>query len=345
MLSFVAYESLHIVVIDKQYTGGMKMGTERNNKIKIKINGDEKALQEKKDIVVHDWKAKREVAAAEEKTANIRTSFDILKKKPKRKSVIRKSRTKIFANSKGEKYSLLILTISTISAIIIGVLIGIIILNLMVKDSDGDNTSSSISANGEVVTGNESVLLPSSDLYILQQGVYQNEDSVLQLEAEFKDKGLPFAYVKDGEKYRVFVAVTDGTESGKQLKESAFFKENFSEVYPTAVKVQEKSIANLTEDEKKLLELAYPLYEKLVKESSSAVIQGDGYSVPKDFVQAEMEKMKGLKDIQQKPIQDLQQSLLHAYDELIGFFQSKKNDQWLSVQNHLLSFVANYFMM
>ncbi|NCU16933.1 SPOR domain-containing protein [Pallidibacillus pasinlerensis] len=320
------------------------MGTNRDNKIKIKINGEEKAYQEKKDnLIVHDWKSKREVAAAEEKSTNIRSAFDIIKKKQKRKSVIQRNRPKIYTRS--DKQSPIVLTISIISAIAIGVLIGIILLNLMMKNPTEENVSTA-NANTTVTagTGSESVLLPSTELYILQQGVYQNEESVQQLESQLASTGLPFAYVKDGDKYRVFVAVTDGTDSGKLFKESSFFKQNFAETFPTAVAVPEKSISNLTTDEKNFLELAYPLYEKLVKESSTAFLQGDTYSIPKDFAQQEIEQIKGLK-IQQKPIQDLQLSLMKAYDELVGFFDSKSNDQWLNVQSHLLSFVANYFTM
>lgn len=328
------------------FTGGIDMGTNRDNKIKIKINGEEKAYQEKKDnLIVHDWKSKREVAAAEEKSTNIRSAFDIIKKKQKRKSVIQRNRPKIYTRS--DKQSPIVLTISIISAIAIGVLIGIILLNLMMKNPTEENVSTAnanTTTTGTAATGSESVLLPSTELYILQQGVYQNEESVQQLESQLASTGLPFAYVKDGDKYRVFVAVTDNTETGKQFRESSFFKQNFVETFPTAVVVPEKSFSNITADEKKFLELAYPLYEKLVKESSTAFLQGDTYSIPKDFAQQEIEQIKGLK-IQQKPIQDLQLSLMKAYDELVGFFDSKSNDQWLNVQSHLLSFVANYFTM
>lgn len=49
---------------------------ENKNQIKIKINGEDKEFKE--ELIIHDWKAKREVAATEER------AIPLLKNKKKK---------------------------------------------------------------------------------------------------------------------------------------------------------------------------------------------------------------------------------------------------------------------
>ncbi|PAC36903.1 hypothetical protein [Caldifermentibacillus hisashii] len=54
------------------------MDEENKNQIKIKINGEDKEFKE--ELIIHDWKTKREVAATEER------AIPLLKNKKKKKT-------------------------------------------------------------------------------------------------------------------------------------------------------------------------------------------------------------------------------------------------------------------
>ncbi len=298
---------------------------ENKNQIKIKINGEDKEFKE--ELIIHDWKAKREVAATEER------AIPLLKNKKKKRPAL----------PKGRNHPAII--ISCISAIVIGILIGIILLQFMTKDANGNGQGSQTvpANNGTTTAGNEQVILPAVSLYILQQGAYKSQESVDKIIQDYKKENQPVASINTGENIRVFIAVTDTLETGKQMRETEFYKNTFTETWPTKLEMNEKVIQHLTGDEKTFLESAYPIYEKLVVEGTKAYLQDD-QNISMDELTSEIDKMKNFKKLQKKPVQELQKNLIHAYEALNGYLKDRNIENWQKLQQYLLTFVSSYYL-
>ncbi|MEK6454887.1 hypothetical protein [Caldifermentibacillus hisashii] len=300
------------------------MDEENKNQIKIKINGEDKEFKE--ELVIHDWKTKREIAATEER------AIPLIKNKKKKRP----------AFPKGRNHPAII--ISSISAIVIGILIGIILLQFMTKDvNENEQGAQTVSSNSTTTAGNEQVILPAVNLYILQQGVYKSQESVDKIIQDYKKENQPVASINTGDNIRVFIAVTDTLDTGKQMRETEFYKNTFTETWPTKLEMNEKVIQHLTGDEKTFLELAYPIYEKLVVEGTKAYLQGD-QNINMDELTSEIDKMKNFKKLQKKPVQELQKNLIHAYEALNGYLKERNIENWQKLQQYLLTFVSSYYL-
>lgn len=297
---------------------------ENKNQIKIKINGEDKEFKE--ELVIHDWKTKREIAATEER------AIPLIKNKKKKRP----------AFPKGRNHPAII--ISSISAIVIGILIGIILLQFMTKDvNENEQGAQTVSSNSTTTAGNEQVILPAVNLYILQQGAYKSQESVDKIIQDYKKENQPVASINTGDNIRVFIAVTDTLETGKQMRETEFYKNTFTETWPTKLEMNEKVIQHLTGDEKTFLELAYPIYEKLVVEGTKAYLQGD-QNINMDELTSEIDKMKNYKKLQKKPVQELQKNLIHAYEALNVYSKDRNIENWQTLQKYLLTFVSSYYL-
>ncbi|WP_368985415.1 hypothetical protein NST54_12680 [Caldifermentibacillus hisashii] len=300
------------------------MDEEKKNQIKIKINGEDKEFKE--ELIIHDWKAKREVAATEER------AIPLLKNKKKKRP----------AFPKGRNHPAII--ISSISAIVIGILIGIILLQFMTKDvNENEQGAQTVSSNSTTTAGNEQVILPAVSLYILQQGAYKSQESVDKIIQDYKKENQPVASINTGDNIRVFIAVTDTLDTGKQMRETEFYKNTFTETWPTKLEVNEKVIQHLTGDEKTFLESAYPIYEKLVVEGTKAFLQDD-QNINMNELTSEIDKIKNYKKLQKKPVQELQKNLIHAYEALNGYSKDRNIENWQKLQKYLLTFVSSYYL-
>lgn len=301
------------------------MDGESKNQIKIKINGEEKNFKE--DLIIHDWKTKREVAVTEERV------IPLLKSKKKKR----------LALENGKNHPAIV--ISFISAIFIGILIGIMLLQLMTKDSSKNGQEdTAVSGNSSTISGNEQVILPAVSLYVLQQGVYKNQESVNQIVQAYKEKKQPVASINTGDNIRVFVAVTDSLETGKQMRKTEFYKTAFTDTWPTKLEMKEKVIQHLTKDEQVFLESAYSIYEKIIGAGTKIYLQ-NGATINGDELANEIEKLKNYKDIQKKPIRELQNNLLQAYEAISVFQKETNNVNWQKLQQYVLAFVSNYYLL
>ena len=110
----------------------MDKPTDRVRQIKIKINGIERNYKE--ELINHDWKTKREIAAAKEKESPVPQWNSAIRKVSykKRKKIAPKKRK--WGNLKGNVSPALVLSI--ISAMMVGILIGLVLWNLMIKKPD-----------------------------------------------------------------------------------------------------------------------------------------------------------------------------------------------------------------
>lgn len=314
-----------------------------DQKITIKINGEEKNYQEK-ELPIHYWQdADQEVAAARQEKSEIPrppSNLEILRKKkgPKRLKI-----KPLATNRRQIKIQPMVL-IASISAIAIGVLIGIIFLHVLnnetKKPAATPDTEDHGSGNEQPVTSEQTVLQKQQIVFI-QEGVYKNEDAVKEHVLELQSSGKAAGYIKNGESIHVLSALVDSVDNGKAM----LGNELYTDMWPKELEVPEKIVQNLTKDEKQFLESAFPFFEMLIGEGTKVFIQGDKYAGSLESLKTQHETLLALKDIKLEPIKNMQSSLSKAYEEMNTYTGNHQDENWLKSQNFLLQFLTTYYSM
>ena len=174
-------------------------------KITIKINGEEKDFRE--EIKVYHWNdARDEVAATKEKASQFE-----YKKSPSITSLKPKKTKKKVGPRPFNRYSNIprSIIIASVAAVIIGAFIGLLFLKAMEKDDTlpPEENKPPVTGNVDAGPNTESLVLEDAVIYFLQEGVYQNEESVKEHVENLRLSGLPAAYVKGDSHIHVMVAM------------------------------------------------------------------------------------------------------------------------------------------
>ena len=309
----------------------------KDGKIVIKINGEEKEFRE--EIKVFDWQqARKETASAkEEKKVYGLPKTDFFKKKKSG----RKSATKI--PRKGKVPIPPSLIFASFTAICIGIIMGIFFLQTLEKEetkgknSDvpvvgGEDTSTDDNTNTEL-----QVNLEDSLIYFLQEGVYQNEEAVIQHVNDMKDGGIPAAYIKGDSHIHVMAVMVDSIDTGKRMLE----KPGFSEYWPKEFQLKGKTIQNLTKGEKGFLESALSIYNKLVEEGGKAFFAQSQYQ-EKSALDEIAKILQNYSQLDKAILKSMHSSLTGAKDELDQYINTWKLEHWHKTQQHLMDFIENY---
>ena len=328
----------------------------RDQSIIIKINGEEKEYKEEK-IPIYNWQdAREELAAGLEKEsyeenewtereswtprptpkAKIKTGFTSKKRK---KTNLSSSYTKTKLN---QNHPPLVAIISLVSAIILGVTIGILLLQVMLKEPSTQPTiGKPQEETSKPVHNGVQMVLEKQKFYFLQQGVYKNEKSVEEVVSQYTAQKIPVNAIKNNDTYHVFIMLVDSVESGKIIKE----KEPYVETWPKEFETREKIIQNLTNDEKLFLESAFPFYEMLIKESTKSIVDGKDYSITSDLFKSQYDKIKSLTDLKKEELKTMQTHLQNAHDELMNYFSNPSDDAWYKAQSELMNFISSYYQL
>ncbi|WP_062355449.1 SPOR domain-containing protein [Bacillus kwashiorkori] len=321
----------------------------QTNKITVKINGEEKPLKE--NLVIHNWQqAKREVAATSEETNNessYKQLSTLLKKKHNRKPRTLSTKNKYTRNLKSSstRSNPPVLIMAIASAITVGVLIGLVLLKIMVKDSATSEIPPT-TGQEQPVTGKPSEAgvthpLPELDFVILQAGYFSNLDSVDKLKTELKQKGIFAASIQEEDSYRVFVAVVNDLAVGKKLREIVADVE----LWPKEVGIMNKEGKSLTKDEIAFLELSSELFGKLTEEMTMAYTQGEKYVFSESKLSPLLADIDQLKEIKNKQVEAMRKSLQQTIKNLKQFNQGYSQESWLQAQASLIQFLEQYDLL
>lgn len=160
-----------------------------------------------------------------------------------------------------KEYFLKPVIIAIVSAIVIGSILGIIMLNLFVNLDNGPTNT--ITGNAPVTNNNTNtkekaaekgkatVTLASMNAYVLQAGVFSEESNAKEFASTFENTGFtPFIWSQDGQ-YFVLTGITNTEEKAKQL--AVNFSEQNKEVYVKNWTVEEVE-TDLTTSEHKWIE-------------------------------------------------------------------------------------------
>src|SRR5690606_10957293 len=114
----------------------------------------------------------------------------------------------------------------------------------------------------------------------------------------------------------------------------------YVETWPKEFETSEKVLQNLTKDEKRFIELAFPFYEMIVKESTKSVIDGKEYSITSDYFKDSYEQLKSLKELNKDEIKQLYNDLISAHDEFMKYLEDPKVETWYNAQTELMEFIT-----
>ncbi|SDI70420.1 hypothetical protein [Alteribacillus bidgolensis] len=176
----------------------------------------EQSDQNLDNIPVADWKEKR---AAEEEQAASFWEED----KPKRPSVpYKKIRKKANLPRKPKKprnyrksYSFYFITL-TVGAVALGLLFGIVMLQLFSKDDASTTAAINRDDQAPPISANFN---DSTTMQVIQTGAFTKKEKGLEMQGNFHANGYPAVLTHDGEYYYLFSGVSFNEEGTERLKE------------------------------------------------------------------------------------------------------------------------------
>ncbi|MCQ6273522.1 hypothetical protein JMM81_00850 [Bacillus sp. V3B] len=252
---------------------------------------------------------------------------------------------------KGKKFSTKGINISMVSAVFFAVLLGTFFGLLLLKVVPSEKVvgeeapvveTEQQSDTPAAVSGNVEITLPDLSTAIVQEGIYSSQGGAEDIQATLKDKGIPSVIVPINGQFAIFVRVADSVADaktmGKGLSESGI--SNFSKEFV----IGEKTIGNLHEQEKKLLELSPLLYQTLTASVTSAT---NSNSIPASLMEDFEKQSSNLAGIDKEKLQNEEVAGIHSQLEAatvqLKIYDKNPEPSTLNlIQQHLLSFLAHY---
>jgi len=316
-----------------------------NRRITIKINGEEKSYYE--NASVHEWKrAQAEVAATnqakDDDIAWVLPEIDPSKVRKNNIYVSQKSKKKPIKKSVANiksKSQVGTLLKSIVTALITGTVIAFVMWNVLVKDGVKNPTNEAIPTVGTPKEERRNVAnLKRIPTYILQAGVFSQEESAKNHQQMLAEKHLPAGILKTSEDYRVFIGVASSQEEAKKVSET--YHSVYDDIYEREIIFPEKEVRNLNRVEKEFLESAINFYETLVIVNNELQLSGEmnDHQQMTDVVN----RLKEMKGFQNETIQSLHKSLRNAGESFHQYLNDKKEDDLTEGQHALIKFVELY---
>lgn len=320
------------------------------NKIKIKINGDERPFKE--EVSIHKWNANEaESAAATEKVAE-EDQFDWVlpevednpipefKKIYYEPSIEKAKPGKMFKKKSGSH--LLTIFISAATAISIGILFGFIMLKVIAYQTDGvsqksiGNNPDSVPA-GASAEKNRSVVLPAITTSIVQGGFFHDATAPAN---EIKQKGLPAVVITLEKNQYIFIGVSNNLAAAKQL--AAEQKKQDVEVYAKQLTFPEKKLEVSTQDEKSFAEQTGSLFSLLVSETSNAYLSGNLDPDSLSTIEKQYNQFAQLKNIKNTDLKKLFNLQKECYQHLLNFQKNTDQNEIISAEQALLTYLKQF---
>ncbi|MBS4208957.1 hypothetical protein [Bacillus sp. FJAT-50079] len=325
--------------------------------VKIKINGEEHDYNE--NVIINHWQtADEEASAAADEQADEKEFDWVLpetnvQEVPKFHKVnhASKRRASFFTASLPRKFApgLPVLIISIITAIAVGLLLGVLLLKMM-KDVEPksalvEETKVAENTNETPVEGNSSAYsmeLPSFIVPVLQANVYTASEGAEQFLKELSERGISSTNLSMDGMYYVLVGSADTYTTVKSLATHVQTKEELI-VYPKEITL--KGGGELTfpsEDEARQFTAEHEVFLKLAGEAASGLLTG---KVNADIL-VEIDKVLQAgseKNNVEETIKELHTKLVAAHSHLASFSNNsadagKVND----AQQALLEYIVLY---
>ncbi|MFC4320952.1 hypothetical protein [Litchfieldia salsa] len=358
-----------------------------NNRISIKINGNERRFGDeadsgmKQDVdssnsteeeILRPFTYKKETAAAKEEEENDEFSWvlpdesqasksadpikvvqieDVRNKSKKGNPYFKKATPKTSSFNRGPSSAIKTLLLSIFLAVIVGLGLGAMILNLMSGDehqqaigtptvapADSGDASASDGEQGNGNTaGNAAIELPPLNIAYAQEGVYQNKEGVNDLVAKIKQSGFPASSVEIDGSYTVVVGIGTDKEVIKPIG-TLYQAESGKEPYHKVVEVAGGSYSKVNENDATYIKEGQALFTQLSALSSTAFT---AKSISDDQWTSISKLQDGLKgkvnDDMSASMKSFSTSLTNAYDQLNAYKKSNDEAALMKSQQELLN--------
>lgn len=281
--------------------GGASVGNDREQKISVKINGEEQSFSEKSTksnialTKLNHIVYQNEAASTKEVDNNDEFQWVLPKDNVSNESTYNsvnkttKSKKKQLSNFKNSGASLnLQFFLVIFIAIMIGLGFGLFILHFVSKDvavqgniselnsadslKDADETKKSTQQQLETVSHQ---LMPLT-LYVIQAGAFSNLDAATQFAESIKGSSVPIAYFN---KEKVYIFIGVGTNEEVINTIGSQYQLLDIEIYKKLYMVEGKTISIENKSASENLERASELFEKLITVSSE---EAAGKPIQKD---------------------------------------------------------------
>ncbi|WP_338470401.1 hypothetical protein R4Z10_16585 [Niallia sp. XMNu-256] len=183
---------------------------------------------------------------------------------------------------------------------------------------------------------------PAIAAAVVQEGIYSTQESAAQIKKGLNDKGIPAeVFTSDGQ-FALFVGVSNQVEGAKSI--GTELKASGVDTYAKQWSVGEKNLSNLHDEEKKLLEASPQIFQSIL--ASVASTNGTD-KVPQGLMDEVNQQHASLKKISKEKLQNKNIIQLHsqleaAVAQLKIYDQKPQTSTLNTVQQHLLTFLANY---
>lgn len=246
------------------------------------------------------------------------------------------------------------MVLAVFCAVVLGTFFGLLLLKVVpsekvvgedpppvVETEQPGQTNEQPSDKPVAVSGSVELTLPPLATAVVQEGVYSSQSGAEDIQATIKDK-VPSAILSLNGQFAIFVSVADTVEDAKTMGKG--LNESGISTFSKAFTIEEKTVKNLQEEEKELLELSPLLYETLVANVTSASISNSiPASLLKDF-EKQTSSLAGIdkSKLQNKEIIRIHSQLEAATVQLKIYEKNPEASTLNKIQQHLLSFLAYY---
>lgn len=317
----------------------------QNQKIKIKINGKERPVNE--DIAIHDWKSAKEETAVSAETKDEQFDWilpDIEENQVQefKKINYMKKSTASYSNKlkKNQNKHVTKLFLSIVTAVTIGVLIGLFMLKVVIYQSNSAQKTHSANVQNENSAqknspGNSTAIqVPAFTTALIQGGIYKNPEPIVQA---IKEKGLPAVVLPMSNQQYIYIGVAGDLQAAKNLAKQ--YEKKGVAVFAKELTFEGKSIPIQTKDEGKFISASIPLFQSLSKEIANAYLSGD---TDKDAIAALKTKLTditNLKDIKNKQLETMKINQMKSFQALTTYQNNLNQQELIKAQDSLLSYL------
>lgn len=228
-------------------------------------------------------------------------------------------------------------------AIGLGIAFGLILLNFISAKETPATTESTTAPNTEAPTNQSNngttnpVIFPAFSTYIIQGGIFSNQEAANTLSTQLSEKGIPSEILMmDDGSYYVFLGLASTETEAKQL--AGILKEKGAEVFTKPYELKEKSLAGVQSTNATLVNQSVSALPVLFDIAGKMAL---GQGIPEDALNKVSTFATELNEIkaQDGTVNEWTQLFLQASQKIEKYSQTKGTEDAFEVQQILLSYI------
>jgi stage II sporulation protein B len=242
------------------------------------------------------------------------------------------------------------MALSVVFAILLGTGFGFIMLKLVITDASKPASvqTKTSGAKKEItnttIQNQGAITIKPLTTYMVQGGVFSKKETANTVARQAVAKGIPAETMEWNGQYYIFLGVADSIEHARSLG-AIYQHKGMDGVFPKTITIPEKKFSNLSSAEKEVVQNATVMAHLLAGLSSNMLTGGTISSTELKTLSELETKLKKIdsKAIKDREINDLNIEITGALKQ-INDYQKKKDRKLLEkVQQHLLTFFADYY--